>query len=427
MKKIILIFLLLFSTKVKAETFYSDYSNFSEYSTGFVEKDEVTNVEEKENRKYYIEKKVESENGSFIDYENYETYSSGVIDYKPEEKEYRVITKHDNSYYLDVPKVRYVLITNTTDFRVESIPLYIKGVRTFYQFRCNDCFFGSYIHLSDTDYYKIDLGDYYDVKDIEIGFEFEGKDMEFGFTIEYLNDDFVFYRNVIKFDVLSSDISYYYSFDEKYLIKELLNKGNKDESSTQVYVEDIKYSYVDTIYKKYNLVKEYVDYETDKYDIEKLYRYQKRDKIEINDNIVLTSYKYNLNDFIKSTAEYSVIDNIDIRKNGNYSIIINFKGKEIKRNVTVKVKDNDIILDNENKLVELNNAMSKKEHELKTIIEEKEKVNEEVNTLNHVIANSKKSDNKIIINTKTNRRLLIIFLIIILLLLVLHIIRKKNI
>jgi len=427
MKKIILIFLLLFSTKVKAATFYSDYSGFSEYSINAIEKDELTNVEVKENKKYYIEKKIESENGNYIDYNNYEIYSSDLIDYKPEEKEYRVITKHDNSYYLNVPKVRYVLITNTTDFRVESIPLYIKGVRTFYQFRCNDCFFGSYIHLSDTDYYKIDLGDYYDVKDIEIGFDFEGKDMEFGFTIEYLNDDLVFYRNNVNFDVFSTNVSYYYSYVEEYLIKDLLVKKDKDESNTQVYVEDIKYSYVDTIYKRYNLVKEYVDYETDKYDIEKLYRYQKRDKIEINDNIVLTNYKYNLKDYIKSTTEYSIIDNIDIRRNGNYSIIINFKGKEIKRNVTVKVKDNDIILDNENKLVELNNEISKKEHEIKTIIEEKEKVNEEVNTLNHVIANSKKSNNKIIINTKTNRRLLFIFLIIILLLLILHIIRKKNI
>ena len=34
------------------------------------------------------------------------------------QKEYRVITKHANSYYLDIPKVRYVLITNTTDLGV---------------------------------------------------------------------------------------------------------------------------------------------------------------------------------------------------------------------------------------------------------------------------------------------------------------------
>ena len=89
MKKILLVFLLLFSSKVKAITFYSDYSNFSDYTNEFVAKSDLVNVEEKINKKYYINRKVYSENGSYVDKENYEEVKSGLLTTKPEEKENR--------------------------------------------------------------------------------------------------------------------------------------------------------------------------------------------------------------------------------------------------------------------------------------------------------------------------------------------------
>ena len=51
MKKILLVFLLLFSSKVKAITFYSDYSNFSDYTNEFVAKREVVKEKKKKNKK----------------------------------------------------------------------------------------------------------------------------------------------------------------------------------------------------------------------------------------------------------------------------------------------------------------------------------------------------------------------------------------
>jgi len=175
MKKFLFIFLLLFNTKVKAITFYSDYSSFSDYSIEYVESNELTNVEIIENKKYFINKNVENDNGKYIDYDSYKTFSSEIVSIKPEEKENRVITTYDNSYYLDIPKVNYIKLSNTTDITVESIPLYLKDNSYFYEFRCNDCFFGSYIHLYETDYYMINLGGYYSVNDIMLAFKFNGE------------------------------------------------------------------------------------------------------------------------------------------------------------------------------------------------------------------------------------------------------------
>lgn len=426
MKKFLFIFLLLFNTKVKAITFYSDYSSFSDYSSEYVESNELTNVEIIENKKYFINKNVENDNGKYIDYDSYKTFSSEIVSIKPEEKENRVITTYDNSYYLDIPKVNYIKLSNTTDITVESIPLYLKDNSYFYEFRCNDCFFGSYIHLSETDYYMINLGGYYSVNDIMLAFKFNGEKKDFGLDIEYISDDLTFYKERISLDVVKEDISYVHTYTADFLLKDKLVKNEKNSSKDQLYIEDIKYSYVDTIYKRYDVVKEYVNYETDSYDIEKLYRYQKRDKIEIKDNIILTNYKYDLDDYIKCTNKYTVTDNIDIKNNGVYSILIKFLGKEIKRSVVVNIKDNEIRLDNENKLEELKNIINEKEYEIKTILEEKEKVNEEVNTLNHIINSKKETTKEVIVSKGNSKRIIIIFFIIILLLLLLHMFRKKT-
>ena len=167
--------------------------------------------------------------------------------------------------------------------------------------------------------------------------------------------------------------------------------------------------------------------ETNLYDLEKLYRYQTRDKIEINDNIVITDKKYNLKDYIKSTCDYDIRDNIDSSINGNYNIIINFKGKEIKRNVVVNIASNKIELDKEKELNDLKNAINKKEYEIKKVIEEKEKVNEEANALNSIVNNKRKTDVENISTSKGfSKRIIFIFLLIILLLILILIIKKKS-
>ena len=327
MKKILLVFLLLFSSKVKAITFYSDYSNFSDYTNEFVAKSDLVNVEEKINKKYYINRKVYSENGSYVDKENYEEVKSGLLTTKPEEKENRKIYTYDNSFYLNIPKVRYIYLDNSAGIRVKEIALYLNNKRYYYEFRCNDCFFGSYINISKDDYFKIDLGGYYSVKDIYIIFLLEEKAMHFKIDINYIND-ITFYKNKIDFNTMKGDSVLNVSYYDGYLIKDALTRSEKSNED-QLYIKDIKYEYVDRVYKKYNLVKEYVEDETNLYDLEKLYRYQTRDKIEINDNIVITDKKYNLKDYIKSTCDYDIRDNIDSSINGNYNIIINLDRKNL--------------------------------------------------------------------------------------------------
>ena len=425
MKKILLVFLLLFSSKVKAITFYSDYSNFSDYTNEFVAKSDLVNVEEKINKKYYINRKVYSENGSYVDKENYEEVKSGLLTTKPEEKENRKIYTYDNSFYLNIPKVRYIYLDNSAGIRVKEIALYLNNKRYYYEFRCNDCFFGSYINISKDDYFKIDLGGYYSVKDIYIIFLLEEKAMHFKIDINYIND-ITFYKNKIDFNTMKGDSALNVSYYDGYLIKDALTRSEKSNGD-QLYIKDIKYEYVDRVYKKYNSVKEYVENETNLYDLEKLYRYQTRDKIEINDNIVITDKKYNLKDYIKSTCDYDIRDNIDSSINGNYNIIINFKGKEIKRNVVVNIASNKIELDKEKELNDLKNAINKKEYEIKKVIEEKEKVNEEANALNSIVNNKRKTDVENISTSKGfSKRIIFIFLLIILLLILILIIKKKS-
>ena len=132
MKKILLVFLLLFSSKVKAITFYSDYSNFSYYTIEFVANSDLVNVEEKINKKYYINRKVYSENGSYVDKENYEEVKSGLLTTKPEEKENRKIYTYDNSFYLNIPKVRYIYLDNSAGIRVKEIEIYLNNKRYYY-------------------------------------------------------------------------------------------------------------------------------------------------------------------------------------------------------------------------------------------------------------------------------------------------------
>ena len=425
MKKILLVFLLLFSSKVKAITFYSDYSNFSDYTNEFVAKSDLVNVEEKINKKYYINRKVYSENGSYVDKENYEEVKSGLLTTKPEEKENRKIYTYDNSFYLNIPKVRYIYLDNSAGIRVKEIALYLNNKRYYYEFRCNDCFFGSYINIFKDDYFKIDLCGYYSVNDIYIIFLLEEKAMHFKIDINYIND-ITFYKNKIDFNTMKGDSVLNVSYYDGYLIKDALTRSEKSNED-QLYIKDIKYEYVDRVYKKYNLVKEYVENETNLYDLEKLYRYQTRDKIEINDNIVITDKKYNLKDYIKSTCDYDIRDNIDSSINGNYNIIINFKGKEIKRNVVVNIASNKIELDKEKELDDLKNAINKKEYEIKKVIEEKEKVNEEANALNSIVNNKRKTNVENISTSKGfSKRIIFIFLLIILLLILILIIKKKS-
>ena len=426
MKKVLFIFLLLLSAKVKAVTFYSNYNEFSDYSSEYIEKDELTNVEVLENKKYYINKKVFDDNGEYIS-EEYDTYESEILLEKPKEKENRVITTHDNSYYLNVPQARYIKLTDTKDMTFKDIDLYIDGKYFFHQFRCDDCFFGSYVHLSENNYYWIDLEENRNPSDLSVYFLLNGKSMDIGFNIEFIDENNeVLYKDRIDIRVMHTDELYATTYDENKLDRSKLVKSTQNDNIDQIYVEDIKYSYVDKIYKKYNLIKEYVNYETDNYDIDKLYRYQKRNKIDIVDNIVITSKNYSLKDYIKATTKYVVTDNIDVTKNGIYSLIIDFDGKEIKRKVTVDIKENNKDLTNE--LNSLRNEINEKENEIKTILEEKEKVNEEVNTLNQVINNSpKKSVDGVTINKGNSKRIIIIFFIIILLLIMLILYYKKKI
>lgn len=73
------------------------------------------------------------------------------------------------------------------------------------------------------------------------------------------------------------------------------------------------------------------------------YKYRSRDKIEVQNNIVITSYNEEIEDFIKSTTKYEIEGDVNKFANGKYEVII--RTSYVSVPITIKVN----IIDNLNK------------------------------------------------------------------------------
>ena len=118
-----------------------------------------------------------------------------------------------------------------------------------------------------------------------------------------------------------------------------------------------EYSYRDKYIGYYKIIKNYYPgyvenvegyiKDNDDFIIEK--EYLKKARVEIKDNIVITSSVYDLNDYIKSDIPYEITSNIDITKNGEYEVKFLFPNKTITKKVKVDTY-NEYIKSLENKL-----------------------------------------------------------------------------
>ena len=114
-------------------------------------------------------------------------------------------------------------------------------------------------------------------------------------------------------------------------------------------INHLEYRYKDRLYFHYRNVEKLLDessilkgYIKNEQDYISYYRYQVRDKIDISDEIIITSKNKTIDDFIDSTVPYQVIGNIDYSKNDIYNVNVITSFIKIPLKVEVLIIDNVI-------------------------------------------------------------------------------------
>lgn len=427
--KLLMFFLCIF--KVSAATYYSNYTKYIE-SNNYIESNELREVKIIDNSKYYIYERtfggyfIEDENDinyPIIDKNNFvtETFTSAGT---PNNKKNRVITS--NTYYLYslMWPIRYIKIDNGNiiDIEVfehdEKIPITIINNNQYvYNY---DCIIANNL--------IIDLRTLYNLDNLKIKIIYK----------DSTNTNISIYDNLEKEPFISKKIVnskgiYTYLFDDFELIKPKYSSPNiyentishnittKEQIIKNYYITDYKYAY-------YKETKTYVDNSNLKEeDIH--YYYRTRNYINI-DPINITNYGITPLNFITSSTNYTITDNINYLKNGKYKVLIKMDDIEIIEEAIVNNPANDILehklleydttISNSEKLIkELNYKINQKDLELKQVINLD---NEKIETLkSNNIETFKKEEEK----TMPNKTIITIFIIIILVLIIERLFREK--
>ena len=145
----------------------------------------------------------------------------------------------------------------------------------------------------------------------------------------------------------------------------------------------------------------------------KKYNYYKREKLEIEDNIILENEKLDIFKYLKTTIpidKLKIINDINYEKSGNYTIKIYYQEiLLLVHPITYKTTDEEKVIVNN---VENKPIKSKSKKTINTKIKEKITVQSKNKIQNKTITtnNVKKINNNIILDKKDNKKTLIIIL-----------------
>ena len=362
--KLLMLLLLIFVPKIQAKIYYLDAQALDENEYQIKETKKYRFYKEEKIYNYFIEDENDQD---FLNKDNkkyfYTTYSEYSKE-KPESLKNREIRERTVYIYQQLKKAKYVRLEVFSDDKVLTEYVIRKDQEnlrsgTF----CKSCSDSYYMYLEDRDYttgvkiniLDITLKNNYDINDIKIEIAFNTNDIKYKITF-YEDDSLInpLYSceklsttNLItidEFDILNT------AFIDEF---ELYTKRN-DMMLKDSYQE---YSYRDKYIGYYKIIKNYYPgyvenvegyiKDNDDFIIEK--EYLKKARVEIKDNIVITSSVYDLNDYIKSDIPYEIISNIDITKNGEYEVKFLFPNKTITKKVKVDTY-NEYIKSLENKL-----------------------------------------------------------------------------
>lgn len=389
MKKIIYTILILFAFiyKVDAkEIYYSDYSDFSDYTLEKQEPSELVNVEVERRYRFYKDEIIGEyrsylDNNSsfeFIDLNNKKESSfSGWSDIEPIEEDYRSI-ESKTVYKVKRPKpIRYIFFVNTLDttLQLSDIEVYYLEQKIDY-----DLYFDNAdkdLSIYNGGYVRLDLKNYYDLKDITIKI----KIIDFNNTREFIvtvsrEAEFDFFKHTYFSTNIKNNNSNNILINKKNWVRafaeyedEVVLDYNPNEPLSEI--TEVKfYRYKDPLFYFYNIERKYLDgyfknYDNlikDENDYKDYYRYQLREKIELEDKIIITNYEQSLSDFIKSTVDYEIITNLDISKNGTYEVEYKTAFINVKKDVIVDIEENKLhsLEDKYNNLVSKFNDLKNK-------------------------------------------------------------------
>lgn len=425
MKKIFLILcMFLCIGNVSASTHYSDYSDFSDWNIDYIEEDDKTFVETKTLHKYYREEIsgeyfLEGENNSnypIVDYNNYyySDYSEYGLEY-PLVKPNRDIETIGGYKYQEATKVKYIVFDNIHgsygSLRITEIGIKdSKGNNIEYLAICNNCniqfldYINNGIYKENESYIEnggslvLELYDYYSYDDIYLSMGI------FDVTNETKTYNISFYPNLESDKLLYINVSdnftndYYkdtpiYNYDYTNMVK-----GNITFSEPKISLDEILptestnvesvslYRYRDKYYYYYKVDKYYSDfmeYGNDEYPIESdefitYFRYKRRDKAIIEDNITITNYNVNLQDYIESSTDFSIATDIDVTKNGVYYVQYILPYEVVRKEIVVNIEENNLKEENQRLIDEYNNLLTQYEETL-SMLEDLERVNQNNN------------------------------------------------
>ena len=323
-KKIILFILLLIPNYIYAKTYYSDYER-------------VNSVDGLDSDLYYIEEKYlyNTYEEEFIDkgyLEENDEYIKDLDDYQELIKEENIV------FHTTSKKTKYIpLLFLDGNYKIYEIEVYVNGekidyetndanmLRSYTRFLNDNDYTTFYLHKNPNAYLDLILGNSYSTEDIVVKIYAEEYDdirvqlSLVGITSFILHNGFKGYHNIsfITETDVSNKIDYTYEKEYLYRYYERIIKP------TGIYLSEGS-----------NLL-------SDDYTIE--YEFYKRDKLVLDDEIVINSEYYNIDDYIKYSSDTVTYDcNINIEENGVYYCTFTLNNLVIKEYVTVSI---DSIID----------------------------------------------------------------------------------
>lgn len=388
MKKFLLVLFLCFSfCSVKALTYYGDYSSFSDWQSEYIESSDTMNVEIKDMYKYYRENIIwnyykEGENPTNYPYVNKNNYIySDFTEYSEEKPVNKPVIESKNVYtYQEAEPVRYIKIDNIYggygSLRFSEISIKDGNGREIeYWYTCINCNdkFDSHVHngivnenwshIDNGGELVIDLTNYYKYDELEVNIYIydvadEYKTFNMSFYNELDKDKIMDVSLVDRFVCNSLDEPMHYNYTYRnlhvYDIKWGEVKQTEDNivESSSLKILNVKtyYRYKDYKYYYYNQIRTYSDYmeeanteypnKSDEYMT--YYRYQTRDKISVQDNIVITNKNQKLEDYIESTIPVRIESDINYDVNGEYNVNYMTALGDINVKVIVDIESNEL-------------------------------------------------------------------------------------
>ena len=271
MKKILIVLLCSYIGNVSALE-YSNYSPFSDYTDEAITSNELTDVKKERRYKYYklvkeygpYEKEnTINENYPYIDYDDYKyTDESEYLDEKPEEEKGRKIVTHTLYHHLKADDITYVKLYNSS---YQNVNLSYSNLSVIYKDKSLN-YNVTYKNANENTInaqgeITLNFTENIDVRYLNILFTiFSSSDNETDLYVTLGNSKrkvgqgiYVIKANArnIDYDAINMD-TFSNAFVDYYS-----DKIEKITPTIHYQAPVTKYTYKDTLYRKYNLVREY--------------------------------------------------------------------------------------------------------------------------------------------------------------------------